>query len=93
MTPERLSNGLACRDIRDLYWDQQETDDPKSIADIDRQLIDFLLKLAESDEVFKQLGLKKMEVRRLKKHRKITDEVRRKLRDFAADFARNNFGT
>lgn len=94
MSPERLSNCRACYDIRDLYWRQAETDDPTVIAEVDRQLIDILLRMAEeSDEEFRQLGLSKMEVQRLMKHREITDGVRRKLRIYAADITYATVGT
>ena len=93
MTLECLGNGLTYRDIRNLYWAQQETDDPKLIADINRQFIDFLLKLAEDDEMFQQLRFDEEEVNGLKTRREITNEMRLKLRIYAEGIARETFGT
>ena len=86
MPPERRRYCRACYEIQDLYWQREETQDPKELAEIDRQLVEFLLKLAQSDELFSQLGLTAMEVRRLKKHRRITETVRDKLRIYASGF-------
>jgi hypothetical protein len=93
MSPETRSNCRACYDIQDLYWEYEKTDDPKRRAEIDRDLVDYLLKLSESEVVFNEVQFTELETMRLKKCRSLTDTMRRKLRIFCADLTREINGT
>jgi len=100
MSPERLSNCRACYEVQDLYWERERTQDPERLAEIDRQLVDYLLKLDEPIEykgetirILDDLGLNDIELGTLRHRKKISDEVRAKLRIFCQDFIRGTVGT
>ena len=100
MTPERRKNCLACYKAQDLYCRRRKTTDIKDLANIDRQLVDFLLELdnlveVDGDEVriLDQVGLTYWELAQLRYRRKITEAVRDKLRIFASLFTYNTNGT
>ena len=91
MTSERRSNLVGHYKMQDLYWRREEITDPDDLADIDRQMIDFLLELSDDD--FAELELRPMEIVRLKRHRQITKRVRARLRIFCSGVTYSTIGT
>ena len=100
LSAEILNNCSACYEMQDLYWERETCQDPERLAEIDRKLVAYLLKLDEPIEykgqkvrILDSIGFSQLEMARLRSRRELTSTMRIKLRIYCQDFTCHFVGT
>lgn len=100
MSSELRKNCVACYEVQNLCSSRGEITDSKDLAEIDRQLIDYLLEIdgkpieidGEKVTLLDHVELTEWEISGLRYRRILTERMRDKLRIFASRFTYSTNG-